>query len=308
MAARTAAPYQQLNVQAMNTNFYKYLTVGETEQENGIYVTTIGRSIITANDQYPKEKHPESHQLSWNQGRVLNDYYLVFISSGKGEFCSSLTEPAHIQEGTCFFLFPGIWHKYRPDQRSGWEEYWVGFNGAYIRQLMQSKFIDIHKPYIEIGPNKDLLVLFQKMADAVKASFVGYTQQIAGITLQLLGAIYAHGQGVQTEQSPVEKAITKAKFLLQESLEKPVDLPEIARQLPMGYSAFRKHFKTVTGLSPHQYLLNLRMDRARELLETTLLSVEQISEQTGFDCIQYFSTLFKKRMGISPVTYRKNFL
>lgn len=292
----------------MKSNFYKYLNIGKSEEESGIYVTTVGCSSVTPNELYPKEKHPESHQLTWNRGRILNDYYMVFITKGKGVFCSSLTEQTNVEEGTCFFLFPGVWHRYRPDIRSGWEEYWVGFNGQYISHLMKSKFFDASKPCIEIGMNKDLLVLFQKMADAIKGSFVGYTQQLAGITLQLLGAVYTNAQSLHAEQHPIEKAISKAKFLLQESLENPMDLPEIARQLPMGYSAFRKNFKVITGQSPHQYLLNLRIERARELLETTLLNVEQISEQTGFDCIQYFSTLFKKKVGTSPNAYRKNFL
>lgn len=292
----------------MRHNFFKYLNVGKSEKESGIYVTTVGYSSVTPNDQYPKGGHPASHQLNWAKGRILSDYYMVFISKGKGMFCSSHSEPTTVEEGTCFFLFPGIWHKYRPDIHSGWQEYWVGFNGQYIRQFMQSKIFDVHRPCMEIGMNRDLLVLFQKMADAVKASFVGYPQHIAGITLQILGAVYTNAQLLQVNQSPVERAITKAKFLMQESLELQVDLPAIARQLPMGYSAFRKNFKAITGQSPHQYLLQLRIDRARELLETSLLTIEEISEQTGFDCIQYFCTLFKKKVGQSPNSYRKNFL
>lgn len=292
----------------MKSNYFKYLNVGKTEEECGIYVTTVGYSRVTANEMYPKGKHPESHQLIWNKGRVLNDYYIVFISKGKGVFCSSHIEQTTIEEGTCFFLYPGVWHRYRPDVQSGWEEYWVGFNGQYISQLMNSKLFDARNPCIEIGMNKELLVLFQKMADAIKGAFVGYTQQLAGITLQLLGAVYTNAQRLQDEQSPVERAISKAKFLLQDSLDKPLDLPFIAQQLPMSYSAFRKNFKMLTGQSPHQYVLNLRIERASELLASTLLSIEQISDQTGFDCIQYFSTLFKKKVGVSPNTYRKQFL
>lgn len=290
----------------MKTNFFKYLSIGKMEEEWGIYVTAIGCSKVVANEKYPKEKHPQSHELSWSQGRVLDNYYLVFITKGKGEFCSSLTGPTTVEEGTCFLLFPGVWHRYRPDKRSGWEEYWVGFNGRYVQQLMKSRFFDASKPFVEIGMDKELLTLFHKMADAIKGSFVGYSQQIAGITLQLLGSVYNTAQSHRHDNSPVSKAIAKAQFLLQESLEEQVDLPEIARQLPMGYSAFRRNFKEITGQSPNQYLLDLRIRRARELLESTLLSIEEVSELTGFDYIQYFSRLFKQKVGQSPMAYRRN--
>ncbi|WP_436491586.1 helix-turn-helix domain-containing protein [Chitinophaga sp. ARDCPP14] len=291
----------------MGNNFFKYLNTGPIEEKWGIYVTTVGYSKVTPNERYPKEEHPQSHQLTWNRGRILTDYYMIFISKGKGTCCSALTEPVEIEEGTCFFLFPGVWHRYRPDIRSGWEEYWVGFHGYYVDQLMKQGFFDPNRPCIKTGLDRDMLVLFKKMIDVVNASLVGYSQQIAGLTLQILGLVNTISLSKQYDHSPLEKAIMKAKFLLQESLEQPVDIPELARQLPMGYSAFRKNFKAVTGLSPNQYHLNLRIERAKELLESTLLNVEEIADQTGFDSIYYFSRIFKKKVGLSPNTYRKTF-
>lgn len=291
----------------MGNNFFKYLNTGPIEEKWGIYVTTVGYSKVTANERYPKEEHPPSHQLTWNRGRILTDYYMIFISKGKGTFCSALTEPVEIEEGACFFLFPGVWHRYRPDIRSGWEEYWVGFHGYYVDQLMKQGFFDPNQPCIKTGLDRDMLVLFKKMIDVVNASHVGYSQQIAGLTLQMLGLVNTISLSKQYDHSPLEKAITKAKFLLQESLEHPVDIPELARQLHVGYSAFRRYFKAVTGLSPNQYHLNLRIERAKELLESTLLNVGEIADQTGFDNIYYFSGIFKKKVGLSPITYRKTF-
>jgi AraC-like DNA-binding protein len=292
---------------SMGNNFFKYLNTGPIEEKWGIYVTTVGYSKVTPNERYPKEEHPRSHQLTWNRGRILTDYYMIFISKGRGTFCSALTEPVEIGEGSCFFLFPGVWHRYRPDIRSGWEEYWVGFHGYYVDQLMKQDFFNPHQPCLKTGLDRDLLVLFKKMIDVVNASLVGYSQQIAGLTLQILGLVNTISLSKQYNHSPLEKAITKAKFLLQESLEHPIDIPQLAQQLPMGYSAFRKNFKAVTGLSPNQYHLNLRIERAKELLESTLLNVEEIADQTGFDSIYYFSRIFKKKVGLSPNMYRKTF-
>lgn len=72
----------------------------------------------------------------------------------------------------------------------------------------------------------------------------------------------------------------------------------------MGYSKFRKLFKSETGYSPHQYHLNLRINKAKELLQTTELNIKEIAYQTGFESEFYFSKLFRKKSGISPTDYR----
>jgi AraC-like DNA-binding protein len=72
----------------------------------------------------------------------------------------------------------------------------------------------------------------------------------------------------------------------------------------MSYSKFRKLFKESTGESPNQYHLNLRLDKAKELLHTTNLNVTEVAYNLGFESVFYFSKLFKKKNGVSPKSYR----
>ncbi|MBK0378443.1 helix-turn-helix domain-containing protein [Mucilaginibacter segetis] len=290
----------------MLKNYFKYLNVTPVEERWGIYVTTIGYSKIEPNDNYPNQEHPTSHQLTWNRGRILNDYYIIFISKGKGMFDSAITKPIEVTAGTCFFLYPGVLHRYKPDPKVGWEEYWIGFNGFYIEQLMNKGFFDRKNPFVYLGLNKDILVLFRNLIEAVQTSLTGYPQQIAGVTLQILGLINNVSQHHEYNDDPVGKLISKAKFIIQESFEDNLDMEKLAMELPMGYSSFRKAFKRITGESPNQYHLNLRLERAKNLLATTVLNINEIAYQTGFDSVFYFSKLFKKKNGISPKIYRKN--
>jgi len=289
----------------MLNNYFKYLNITPTEERWGLYVTSVGYSKIEPNDHYPNQVHPQSHHLTWNRGRILNDYYVVFISKGKGLYASALTQPFELNAGTCFFLYPGVLHRYKPDPKIGWEEYWVGFNGYYVEQLMNNGFFDRQDPFIYLGLNKDILILFRDLINAVQASLTGYPQQIAGITLQILGLINNIAEHHEYNDDPVGKLISKAKFIIQESFEDNLDMERLARELPMGYSAFRKAFKRITGESPNQYHLNLRLERAKNLLATTVLNISEIADQTGFESVFYFSKLFKKKNGISPNAFRK---
>ncbi len=288
----------------MDANYSKYLTITEVEELWGFYVLTAGHSKIDMNQVYPdNQRHPTDHSFTWNKGRMLNGYYLVFITQGEGIFDSAFTGTHRISAGTCFLLFPGIWHRYKPDTRSGWEEYWVGFKGTYPDSMMHH-FFTPEQPFIHTGTNEMLLGLFQRLIQTIQAAPTGYHQVISGITLQILGLAQAIVSHEKLNYDPTEQLINKAKFMLQESLETPINIELLAQQLTMGYSKFRKAFKTITGQSPNQYHLVLKLNKAKDLLLSTTLSISEIAYQTGFQSSFYFSRIFKKKIGVSPKEFR----
>lgn len=73
----------------------------------------------------------------------------------------------------------------------------------------------------------------------------------------------------------------------------------------MSYSYFRKLFKEYTGLSPASYFLDIKLQRAKDLLCKTQLSVKEIAYMLNFDSPDYFCTLFKKKTGKRPGDFRE---
>lgn len=288
-------------------NYSKYLMVSRLEEDWGLYVTTVGYTNIPGNQSYPpKEGHPESHVFNWDAGRILDGYYLVYIPKGSGVFESKSSNSHHITAGDCFMLYPGVWHRYKPNEEEGWVEYWVGFKGSYIDWLM--KKFDHSEPVISVGLNDDLLRLFQELLERVQAGAVGYHQIISGITLQMLGLIHSISKNKQTAVSPTSHLIEEAKFLFRETIQQPDRMADVLEKLPASYSKLRKDFKTLTGESPNQYQLNLRLNKVKDLLTSTSLSISEIAFQTGFESVSYLSKIFKKKNKISPKFYRQRAL
>src|SRR3990172_12441555 len=91
---------------------------------------------------------------------------------------------------------------------------------------------------------------------------------------------------------------------IEEQFSRELKISELARMVNVSASHLRHLFKSETGLTPTQYLKRLRMQKAQALLETTFLSVKQISNEVGFSNDTYFSREFKKTYGVAPGRYR----
>ncbi|MES2826937.1 MAG: AraC family transcriptional regulator [Bacteroidota bacterium] len=286
-------------------NYHKYLNIGEFEKQWGFYINTVGSAKVAPNKLYPNNRqHPGDHSFTWEKGRILDSYYIVYITRGEGLLESAKSSTVKVKAGSCFILYPGVWHRYKPLLASGWEEYWVGFNGPYPEELMRSGIFTPEHAFFDVGLNEGLLKLFHALIKEVSIAELGYRQSITGITLQILSMIHAITKYRNTETDLQTKLISKAKFLLQESIEIPINMDQMVSELPMGYSKFRKAFKAQMGVSPNQYHLDLRLERAKELLLSTNLTVDEVSYKTGFSSIFYFSRLFKKKNSLAPSTFR----
>lgn len=289
-------------------NFSKYFTVTSVEERWGLYLTTTGFTRIepAAAKTYPANKeHPSSYSLTWKSGRVLKEFQLVYITAGNGVFESSQVPLRNIDGGTCFLLYPGTWHRYKPLETSGWTEYWIGFKGYYPEQLMRKGFFQEDKPVIDLGIDEEVLILFQKLFMAVDQAQPGYPQVMSAMLMEIFARIHTRTYYDVQHTGQDGNLVVRAKFLMREAIEESNNIEDIIKDLPVSYSKFRKVFKQVTGESPNQYYLNLRLKKAMTLLDATHLSVNEIAYQTGFESVFYFSKLFKKKNGLSPSAWRE---
>ncbi|AFZ32510.1 transcriptional regulator, AraC family [Gloeocapsa sp. PCC 7428] len=91
---------------------------------------------------------------------------------------------------------------------------------------------------------------------------------------------------------------------IDDQLEQNVTLSELANVVQMSQYRFARAFKQSTGLSPHQYLLSQRIERAKKLLSETQLSIADISYQLGFASQSHFTATFRRLTTVTPSVYR----
>lgn len=288
-------------------NYYKYLPVNRDAAKWGLCVMDTGCGRIDLSDTYPRQDHPAHHYFSWENGRVLQEYQLIYIPRGEGIFESESCPLVRIKEGAILILFPNEWHRYKPDSATGWDEYWVGFSGGIIDNLVVSRFFDPQKPSLQIGVNEQVVSLFDEIIEHTKQEKSGYQPLISGAVLHLLGLIHSISREhhFEDQQTMVENVVNKARILFRANIEKQISPEEVAQELGLSYSWFRKTFKTYTGIAPGQYLIQLKIEKAKMLLSDPSKSVKEIAYDLKFESSFYFSKLFKEKTGLSPERYRK---
>lgn len=293
--------------QDTTSSFARYLPIEQDALDWGLHVLDAGLTAIPPGSRYPPGQHPREYLFSWETGRVLREYQLVYITKGRGTFESSEIGRNAIEAGHVFLLHPGIWHRYRPMKKIGWDESWIGFDGEYARRLM-SRFFPPERAVIRVGYDEELLHLIRTISELIQDAPAGYRQTIAARTTEAFARIRSLSLSYRAaDRSAIDKAQQARCYLLAHSAEE-VDTHALAKQLGLSYSGFRSLFKTHTGTPPCQYQINIRINKSRELLTNTALSITEIAERVGFSSVYYFSRLFKQKEGCSPKRYRARHL
>lgn len=282
-----------------------YLTYSANDEAWGTIITTAGFQHISPHASYPPSQHPKNYNFCPQNGRILNEYQFVYIVKGSGQFVSSHTKKRPVKTGDLLILFPGEWHNYYPDIDSGWDEYWVGFKGSYMEHLINKHFFSPENPVLELGISSSLVSLYEDLLQTANNEKAGFQVMLAGILQHITSTIFYKYKNQSFADAYILEKLAEARRIMKAEIEHPSSPEEIAAQLGLSYSWFRRTFKDYTGVSPAQYQIQLRLIRAKELLSQTTLNITEIAYQLHFENGGQFSTFFKKREGLTPKEYRE---
>ena len=286
-----------------HTPNFRYLPVLEAQRRWGLFLTDCGYTGISPDTPYPPQRHPDAYQFDWKTGRTLDEYQVVYLTRGRGMFEARGVRRQTVEAGDVFVLFPGIWHRYTPDPKTGWDEQWIGFNGDLAERFLGKPFFSRKNPVLRIGVDESLRQRFVGLVHDLNRDPAGTPFSSAGVIIGILGLIQERLQGTGPNR-PLSGVIREAQNRILQAAASPIDFQNLARELGLGYSTFRHRFKQQTGISPSQFQDSIRLSHAQELLASTDLAVSEIAVRCGYETVYYFSRRFHAKTGITPSAHR----
>ena len=145
--------------------YFRYFPISDRQRVWDLYVAGVGR-IVRAYRGTPDRGHPMPYFYVWETGRVLDQYGLIYVTQGQGEFESGATQRTVVDAGTLFLLLPGVWHRYRPCEQVCWSYYWVHVGGGYLDRLVERRVLSAERPIFKAGLLPNLLRPYASLIEA----------------------------------------------------------------------------------------------------------------------------------------------
>jgi len=296
-------------------NFFRYLPVSQREVRFGLYVTGVGCTEVPPASPYPLCVHPAPYQFTWEKGRVLPEYQLGYIARGEGIFESGATGRKKICGGTIVLLFPGVWHRTCPSATTGWDEFWVGVNGEYLKRLVREGFLSPERPLVEAGVDPAILEPYRSLVERVRRTPPGYAQLIAADVMELLGLTLAANPSQSTEEPSLsdgaashhaveDRMVAEAIEFIWDHTHRSMTVDDVVSHLPITRRSLERRFRHVLGHTILEEITRCRLVRAERLLAETKIPIEQVAAAAGFSCPERMCKVFRRLKGLSPWAYR----
>lgn len=235
--------------------------------------------------------------------RRLPVHAVVLVEAGHGTLQTPAAGIQEINGPSLFWLPAGTLHSYGPTEGESWEERWALFEGTLMADLIDRRLISTAAPVVRLHNLREMLHLFSTLHLDV-ASGDPLSLASAAATLHRI-AVQCARQASTRRHDVDETGVAQAIDALQRRAFEPTDMNALAVEFGMSPATLRRRFQAAVGLSPKAFQLRLRVDRAKELLAASDLSIEAISHAVGIDDAFYFSRLFQDRENCSPSEFRR---
>lgn len=228
------------------------------------------------------------------------DFEICYLLSGAVEWWDS-SGLAEVRPGDLYFTFPGEIHGGVDTVMHGCELYWITLP---IPPVFNSSFRDMRCRVFKGSPlvHACFQAIFQ---EHLSPSHYAPQFLLAKRDELLVQIIRAYRQYEQTQSiAPASQPIRKALAYLQEHANQDIAADSAAAVAGLRSSRFHERFAAETGFTPLEYHARIRLLRARQLLTQTRRPITRVAFDLGFSSSQYFATVFKNHVGLTPRDYR----
>lgn len=232
-------------------------------------------------------------------------YLILYTYQGYGtlEYCG---RTYHLGEGDGFFIDGNLPHHYRSSEE-GWTHAIFVVQGPNLPELYR-QFAANERLLFTQPINGNLQSGLEKVLHLYSAAQPYRDWQISVILTDMLTHLLVSSVADSGRNIAMPKNLQFLIHYIENNYTQPLTLEHLSAFSGISRSHLSREFKKYTGYAPSDYIIQLRLNAARELLGSTNMTAQAIALETGFHNINNFTKLFKKSTGITPGAYRKQML
>lgn len=235
-----------------------------------------------------------------------NDYQLIYIAAGKGEFYfKGSKEPTIVTKGNMILFRPGepqVYYYYAVDKT---EVYWVHFTGWKVEEYLERYELPHEENVFYTGVSPDYPWIYNQMIRELQLQRVNHEDMISLYMHHIFITINRYIKERRETKNDTINDIERAAHYFKDNYNKQISIEQYAEEHLMSVNWFIHSFKSVMKMSPMQYIISLRIAMAKGYLENSTKNIAEISNEVGYENALYFSRLFRKYTGMTPTEYRK---
>lgn len=244
-------------------------------------------------------------RIKRDQFKYLNkfheDWTIYIVISGSFR-CRINGKEDVMGKGDLYFIPPFV-----SFERSVIEPIYVHFIRFTVDEMVPLPFT-MPTGKITLSDSARLQSTLQMLNDIAKNSCADHNDDLCHLVHDmLLQYHYERSYRLRAPDSVHDPMVIDILQYLQKNYSKKLNLKEIAADFGISPSGLILKFRKSTGMLPMRHLISIRIKNAKHLLVDTSLPLSEIAELTGFENGYYFSTAFKKEVGVSPSEYRKTY-
>lgn len=242
---------------------------------------------------------------SYSFGPAVRPHYLVhYVLEGEGSYEVN-GKTYHLKKNQGFLIPPDTITYYKADKDNPWTYIWIGFNGVKAETYLAYANLNLDNPIFEYNEDDSLKEYVTRMLELNSLCYANELE-LEGLLYLFMSKLARCSKNVSSNDNlkMAELYIEKSVEFIENNYSNPIKINDIANYIGLNRSYLTHIFKKNLNVSPQEFLLNFRIEKACDLLKKSTLSIGDISRSVGYNDPLTFSKIFKKVKGTSPKNYR----
>jgi AraC family transcriptional regulator, arabinose operon regulatory protein len=233
----------------------------------------------------------------------LPENFIFYCVNGHGWYKIE-EERFEVGPNEFFILPPNKEHAYGSHESQPWSIYWIHFGGTSLPDFNKMQVVKNHFKPRHIKTSDTIISLFTSIYKTLESGYsidnLAFSSMCLSHYLTLFIYNSRHFESISTRTDIIDNVIR----YMQDNINSNITLQDLCDHFHYSPSRFSGLFKNRTGFSPIDYFIQLKMQKASQLLDFTDQAIKDIAAAFGFDDPYYFSRRFRKTIGLSPKQYR----